>query len=137
MAQTKEIICMRIRIPLFLSTLALSVFAVACGSSSDSPVAPSPGGSGGGSPMSISIVSGASGLTTTAYSPNPDTIAVGDTIVWRNTDTTAHTATADDRSWDSGGIAPGATFSRTFGAAGTYTYHCTIHPGMVGTVTVR
>jgi plastocyanin len=34
-------------------------------------------------------------------------------------------------------MAPGATFSRTFSTAGTFTYHCTIHPGMVGTVSVH
>jgi plastocyanin len=32
---------------------------------------------------------------------------------------------------------PGATFTRTFPSAGTFQYHCTIHPGMVGTVTVQ
>ena len=36
-----------------------------------------------------------------------------------------------------GPIAPGGTFSRTFSSAGTFPYRCTLHPGMVGTVTVQ
>jgi copper binding plastocyanin/azurin family protein len=39
--------------------------------------------------------------------------------------------------WNSGSIAPGGTFPRTFSSAGTFQYHCTIHPGMVGTVNVQ
>ena len=85
----------------------------------------------------VSIVSGATNLTTTAYSPNPITIAVGATITWTNRDTTTHTSTGLNGTWESGSIAPGASFSRTFPAAGTFPYRCTIHPGMVGTVTVQ
>jgi len=52
-------------------------------------------------------------------------------------DTTSHTSTADGGDWRSGTIAPGGTFTTTLQTAGTFTYHCTIHPGMVGTVTVQ
>jgi plastocyanin len=90
-----------------------------------------------GNATALSIVRGASGLTTAAFSPNPDTIAAGDTVTWTNNDTTTHTSTSDDGSWSSGNIAPGSTYSRTFSAPGTFTYHCAIHPGMVGTVSVR
>jgi plastocyanin len=34
-------------------------------------------------------------------------------------------------------IGPGRTFSRTFQTAGSFQYHCSIHPGMVGTVSVQ
>jgi plastocyanin len=115
----------------FLAAVALTAITAAC-SSSSSPVQPTAGSS-----MSVSIVSGASALTNAAYTPNPDTIAVGDTISWTNNDSTAHTTTGDDGSWNSATIQPGAAFSRTFTTAGTFTYHCTIHPGMIGTVTVR
>lgn len=76
-------------------------------------------------------------MTTTAYAPNPITIAVGGTVTWMNNDNTAHTATATAGAFDSGTIAPGASFSRTFTAAGSFPYRCTLHPGMVGTVTVQ
>jgi plastocyanin len=85
----------------------------------------------------VSIVRGADTQTNTAFAPNPISIAAGDTITWTNNDGTAHTSNGDDGSWSSGTIAPGATFSRTFPTAGTFVYHCTIHPNMVGTVTVR
>lgn len=61
----------------------------------------------------------------------------GATIAWTNTDAVAHTVTADDGSWDSGPIAPGATWRRTFATAGDYSYHCTPHPFMRGVVVVR
>jgi len=107
------------------------IASAAC-SSSSSPTTPS---NTSGTP--VSIVSGASTLTTTAYSPNPVVLAVGGTATWKNNDTVTHTATAGDGTWDSGSIAPGASFSRTFPTAGSFPYKCTIHPGMVGTVTVQ
>jgi len=57
--------------------------------------------------------------------------------MWTNNDTIAHTSTADGGAWNSGTIAAGGTFSRTFTAAGSFPYHCAIHPGMIGTVTVQ
>ena len=45
--------------------------------------------------------------------------------------------TADDGSFDSKSLASNATFSQTFAKAGTFAYHCAIHPGMKGTVTVQ
>jgi plastocyanin len=54
-----------------------------------------------------------------------------------NNDSIAHTSTANGGAWNSGTMAPGASFSTTFSSAGTFQYHCTIHPGMVGTVTVQ
>ena len=71
------------------------------------------------------------------FNPQRLTVSAGSTVTWTNNDTTAHTSTATDGSWNSGTIAPGATFSRAFPARGTFPYHCTIHPGMVGTVTVQ
>jgi plastocyanin len=85
----------------------------------------------------VSIVPGAQTLTTTAFNPNPVSVSTGATIIWMNDDTIAHTSTANGGSWDSGILAPGATFSQTFTSVGTFTYHCAIHPNMVGTVTVQ
>ncbi len=72
------------------------------------------------------------------FSPANITIHVGDTVVWKNTTDTVHTATADDMSWDSGDVEEGQTFSHTFSQAGTIHYHCHYHRamGMVGTITV-
>jgi plastocyanin len=58
-------------------------------------------------------------------------------VEWKNDDPLAHTVTADDGSWDSGLIQPGATWRRTFDRPGTYPFHCTPHPFMKGVVVVR
>ena len=70
--------------------------------------------------------------------PRASRSTVGDTVTWTNSDAQAHTATADDASWDSGTIAgSGGTGAVTFATAGTFPYHCKIHPAMTGTVTVE
>ena len=120
---------MRVSRMVLLSAFALSAFA--CGSS-NSPTNPTPTS---GTP--VSIVAGASTMTTTAYAPNPIVVSVGGTVTWMNNDNTAHTSTATGGAFDSGTIAPGGSFSKTFTSAGSFPYHCTIHPGMVGTVTVQ
>jgi plastocyanin len=80
---------------------------------------------------------GASSLGNKAYAPDDLAIAVGTTVTWTNTDSVAHTSTSDASAWNSGTVAPGGQFSFAFQNAGTYSYHCAIHPGMVGTVVVR
>jgi len=64
-------------------------------------------------------------------------IASGTMVTWTNNDNTAHTVTADDGSFDSGNIAPGHTYSRTFASAGSFSYHCSIHPMMKAAVVVN
>jgi plastocyanin len=71
-----------------------------------------------------------------AFDPAAVEIPVGATVTWTNTGAAPHTATASDGTFDSGQLAPGATFSHTFTAAGTFPYVCQIHPQMTGTVTV-
>ena len=71
-----------------------------------------------------------------SFSPEQVTVPVGGTVKWTNGDTTSHTITANDGSFDSGSTAAGGTFERTFTAAGTFTYFCAIHTSMQGTVQV-
>src|SRR4051794_24686058 len=94
-----------------------------CGSSnSTTPTNPSPPPTTTGS--AVSIVVGATSLTTTAYAPNPITVSPGGTVTWTNNDSRAHTSTGNGGTWDSGSIAPGGSFSRTFASAGSFPYHC-------------
>ena len=72
-----------------------------------------------------------------AFGPNRIEIAAGTTITWTNNDPLVHTITADDRSWDSGEIAPGQTWSHTFTQPGEFAFHCTPHPFMKGVLVVR
>jgi plastocyanin len=76
-------------------------------------------------------------LRTMTFAPNRIEIAAGATITWTNTDPLVHTITADDKSWDSGAIEPGKTWSHTFTQPGEYSFHCTPHPFMKGVVVVR
>ena len=97
------------------------------------------GGEGGAT--GVSIVPGSSSLTTDSYSPNPVQASTGATVTWTNDDAQPHTATSGeavtpDGNFDSGIMAPGATFDFTFTEAGEYPYFCLLHPNMIGTVSV-
>jgi plastocyanin len=71
------------------------------------------------------------------FSPNPIGITAGSTVTWTNGTGPTHTATSDTGAWTTGNIAPGGTsVAVTFPAAGTFAYHCAIHPSMTGTVIV-
>lgn len=58
------------------------------------------------------------------YSPQEVTIIVGSTVLWTNTGTLTHTSTSDTNLWNSGPIAPGASYqSPVFTVVGVYNYH--------------
>jgi plastocyanin len=71
-----------------------------------------------------------------AYNPDPVRVQTGGKVIWQNIDAAPHTATADDGSFDTGTLEEGKLKSETFKQAGTYSYHCEIHPNMHGTVEV-
>ena len=88
----------------------------------------------------VSIVSGAATKGSLAYSPDVITVVIGvnNTVVWQNNDSVVHTATGTNFTlFNTGNIQPGASASYTFNTAGTYPYHCLIHPTMSGTVIVK
>ncbi len=67
-----------------------------------------------------------------AFNPTTLTVKNGTTVTWYNNDTTTHTVTSDDGSFQSSGdLAPGQTYSVTFNKTGTFTYHCSIHPAQM------
>lgn len=70
------------------------------------------------------------------FEPPSLAIRVGEAVRWFNDDALPHTVSAADGSWDSGNLAPGQAFERTFDVAGTYPYLCRYHPGMTGTIEV-
>jgi plastocyanin len=71
-----------------------------------------------------------------SYDPDPVTIQEGGKVIWLNQDSAPHTATADDGSFDTGVLQEGKLKSETFKEAGTFTYHCELHPNMHGTIEV-
>ena len=70
-----------------------------------------------------------------AFSPEDLTVASGTTVTWTNEDGSNHFVTFSDQGSDR--LREGATYSRTFSNAGEYSYACSIHPSMTGTVMVQ
>jgi plastocyanin len=70
-----------------------------------------------------------------AFSPNPVRANAGDTVMFRNSDSTLHHLVLDDGSMDFGDIAPGSS-SRgvVLRNANPLTFHCTLHATMVGSI---
>lgn len=71
------------------------------------------------------------------YLPATLIVNAGDTVVWKNEDVVPHTATAGNKSFDSGSIEPGASWSYAAKRKGTYLYYCAFHPNTRGKLIVR
>ena len=72
-----------------------------------------------------------------SFSPAKLTIKVGTTVIWRDVSSAPHTVTSDDgTTFDSGTVSVGSSFRFTFKTAGSFSYHCNIHPYMKATVVV-
>lgn len=87
-------------------------------------------------PNGTSSAAASVGIVNFAFSPTEFRVAVGTNVTWSNAGESGHTVTADDGSFDSGRIDPGASFSHVFDAPGTYAYHCAFHGSMKATVVV-
>jgi len=70
------------------------------------------------------------------FVPATLTVNPGDMVIWQNNDLVPHTAVAAPR-FDSGQIAPEASFKVTLSQPGEIHYVCTIHPGMAGAIVVQ
>lgn len=78
-----------------------------------------------------------SGTPGWCFSPKPIQVTVGATVTWTNNTAPTHTATSDTGAWNTGNIVSGATSTAiAFPTAGTFTYHCAIHPTITGSVIV-
>jgi plastocyanin len=71
-----------------------------------------------------------------AFAPPTINVNAGDTVTWTNRDSTAHTATGNGGSFNTGVLKKGQSGSHTFAKAGRFAYICAIHPNMKGTVVV-
>jgi plastocyanin len=70
-----------------------------------------------------------------AFSPATLTVKVGDTVRWTNEDTAPHAVSSDN--FSSQTLSTGNTYEHAFQSAGTYSYICSIHPSMKGTIIVQ
>ena len=76
-------------------------------------------------------------MSNISFGPDSIIVPVGTAISWQNNDGVNHTSTSDTGLWDTGVISPGTSKSVTFNTAGSFPYHCTVHPMMTGTVIVK
>ncbi len=116
----------RSRAAALLATISLLVVGGGCGSDDETAEGGVTGGSGEG------VV-----IADFAYMPAELTVEAGTTVSFPNRDSTAHTATADDGSFDTGTIEGGESGSVALKQPGTYRYYCLFHPFIKGTVRVE
>jgi plastocyanin len=69
------------------------------------------------------------------FNPPQLTVRRGDHVVWVNKDLFPHTATG--RGFDSGSIAPNASWTFVAAQPGEYAYWCAFHPTMKAELTIR
>jgi plastocyanin len=135
------------RTPVALATLVGVAFANGCGGGNDEATGPAAGKTAASGPPVIQMTDGLQ------FRPQRVEVKAGTRVVWRNVGSVAHTVTtlrgkaanpADvsvpqgAKAWDSGFIAGGESYARTFSVPGTYRYFCIPHEGarMVGTIVV-
>lgn len=132
----------RFRATVITAGVGLAIAVSACGNG------PPDLGSAGGGGATVGVAA-ASGLGTPAvkvtaissnqFSPGTTSAKVGQVVQW----TVAQDSVPHNVTWDTDqtlnspqSIGPGESWQVKFTVAGTYTYHCTIHPGMNGQITV-
>lgn len=118
-----------------LGLLAIGLLTLSCG------------GYGGGSPSTPNTQPGAAANVVItingingnmSFDPNPATVNMGQTVAWNNMGGQTHTATQDTGGFNTGVIGNGTTSNPiTMNTAGSFAYHCSIHPTMVATLIVR
>jgi plastocyanin len=70
-----------------------------------------------------------------SFTPSALTVPMGGTVMWSFQ--SEHTTTSNQGFWDSGMRAGGQSYTVPFPSAGIFTYHCSMHPSMTGSVSVR
>jgi plastocyanin len=129
-----------------LACLALGVAAAGCGGDDDgsddgaattertaTTEKQASGGGAAGKQVAVKIVD-------IDFDPKAEAVPAGATIKWTNTGKLPHTVTKEEgpgEDFDSGTLQPGDSFEQTFTTPGKIAYHCTIHSGQDGSVTVR
>jgi len=112
--------------------LVLACVIAGCASSQSTPAtAAPPVATGGGNTIAIKNF---------AFDPASLAVKTGTTVTWTKQDSVPHIIASDTGSpaaFSSDSLPAGASYSFTFTQAGTYPYHCTIHPSMKGTIIVQ
>lgn len=115
---------------------AALVLANACGG--DSPTNPGGNNTGGNNNGGNGSTSNQVSVGDNFFDPSATTVPSGTTVTWTWNGSGSHNVTFDNTNVGNSGTQTSGTFSRTFGSAGTFNYHCTVHGvGMSGTITVQ
>ena len=123
------------RVPLTAICAVSILVLIACGGGGgysgtpQTPTTPSPTPSGSGT---ISIVGNRGAQS---FTPNPGSGGTDQVLVWRNNDNVTHRIVVNDSSLDTGDIPPGGSSGPLQLPMAGANYHCSIHPGMIGSVT--
>jgi plastocyanin len=115
------------------AVLMASALAAGCGGNDKkNPMNP-----GGGTPDVTINITGQFGAS--SYNPSPDTVTVGQTVAWHNNNGTTHTATVTGTGgFNTSNVGAGSSSAAIqMNTAGTFNYHCSIHPTMTGTLVVK
>ena len=114
-----------------LTIIGLPLLVMAATACSNSPTAAANLCAGLGASATISATDGL------VFSPASATITHGQSVCWQNTGAVTHTVTSNDGTSFNSNLVGSQTFVQLFPTAGSFLYHCTIHPGMSGTITVN
>lgn len=78
-------------------------------------------------------------IQSVAFTPTTVHVKAGGAVVWVNCEPTpiSHTSTSDAAGWNSGNLTQNQSYSRVFPVAGSFAYHCDVHPFMKATVVVN
>jgi len=87
-------------------------------------------------PLTVTAVTANISIVNFAFSPTSANINVNDSVKWTWAGS-PHSTTSDTGLWESGVQGTGATFTHTFTSAGSFPFHCSVHPFMTGTISVQ
>lgn len=126
-----------------IATLSTAVLLAACSGSSTPTTGPAAPTGAGATTAASAPCADSTGTTVVAATvvdntwSQPVNAKVNDVITWTNGDGVPHKVALDDNSCAmSANIAGGSSKSLVFSKAGTYPFHCSVHPSMKGTITI-
>lgn len=120
-----------------LAAFSLILALTSCGGGSKSPTNPGGNNTGGGGENPGSTTNSIT-VGDNFFDPSATTVPVGTTVTWTWTGSLNHNVTFDNGNVGNSGTKTEGTFVKTFSAAGTFAYHCSVHGlGMSGTIKVQ
>jgi plastocyanin len=125
------------------SAIAVAALLAACSGNGAATTPPATGGGGGATAGASLCSEPAAGTaadvdaTVAGNAWGPVSAAVGDVITWTNSDAVPHNVALDDGSCTmTNNITGDAPQSLVFNQAGSFAFHCTVHPSMKGTISI-